>query len=74
MPDGDAIRLVREVRNGQLGRNPFVPIILTVWDSDGISIDEAVNSGVDLILAKPLRRHSYSRASTRWSLNESRSW
>ena len=50
MPDGDAIELVREVRNGQLGRNPFVPIILTVWDSDGLSIDEAVNSGVDLIL------------------------
>ncbi len=54
MPDGDSIELVREVRNGQLGRNPFVPIILTVWDSDGILIDEAVNSGVDLILAKPL--------------------
>lgn len=54
MPDGDAIELVREIRNGQLGRNPFVPIILTVWESDGISIDEAVNSGVDLILAKPL--------------------
>ena len=54
MPDGDSIALVREIRNGQLGRNPFVPIILTVWDSDGISIDEAVNSGVDLILAKPL--------------------
>lgn len=54
MPDGDAIEFVREIRNGRLGRNPFVPIILTVWDSDGISIDEAVNSGVDLILAKPL--------------------
>lgn len=54
MPDGDTISLVRDIRNGAIGRNPFLPIILMTWESDRGRVGRAVNSGVDLILVKPV--------------------
>ncbi|MGH6913623.1 MAG: response regulator, partial [Geminicoccales bacterium] len=54
LPDGDAIGLVKDIRRGKLGRNPFLPIILLTWASAPHVVRRAVNSGVDLILVKPL--------------------
>lgn len=54
LPDGNASGLVRDVRRGRLGRNPFLPIILLTWASEPKAVQCAVNSGVDLILVKPL--------------------
>ena len=54
MPDGDAIALVTEMRNGHLGRNPFPPVIFTTWDAGSDVVRSAVDSGADLILAKPV--------------------
>jgi CheY-like chemotaxis protein len=54
LADGDAIALVREIRNGKTARNPFLPIILLTWTTDPEVVQRAVSSGVDLILAKPL--------------------
>lgn len=53
-PDGDAIGLVRELRAGKVGKNPFLPVILATWASNPEVIGRAAESGVDLILAKPL--------------------
>jgi CheY-like chemotaxis protein len=53
-PDGNAIELVRQIRGGKLGKNPFLPIIAATWDADPGKIARAAHSGVDLILAKPL--------------------
>jgi DNA-binding response OmpR family regulator len=54
LADGDAIALVREIRRGKAGRNPFLPIILLIWTTDPEVVQRAVGSGVDLILIKPL--------------------
>lgn len=54
LPDGNAIGLVKDVRRGGMGRNPFLPIILLTWASEPKAVQRAVNSGVDLILVKPL--------------------
>jgi len=53
-PDGDAVETVTDIRSGKIGKNPFMPIIFATWDSDPVAINRAVQSGVDLILAKPL--------------------
>jgi DNA-binding response OmpR family regulator len=61
-PDGDAIGLVRDIRAGKLGRNPFLPIIMATWDADPGKIGRAAHAGVDAILAKPLApAHLFSR-------------
>jgi DNA-binding response OmpR family regulator len=54
LPDGNALGLVRDIRRGRLGRNPFLPIILMTWTSEPLVVQRAVNSGIDLILVKPV--------------------
>ena len=54
LPDGNALGLVRDIRQGKLGRNPFLPIILLTWASEPKVVQRAVNSGIDLILVKPV--------------------
>ena len=54
MVDGDAIALVSDIRNGKVGRNPFLPIILMSWDSERSLIRRVVDSGADMLLAKPI--------------------
>jgi DNA-binding response OmpR family regulator len=54
LPDGNALGLVRDIRQGRLGRNPFLPIILLTWASEPRVVQRAVNSGIDLILVKPI--------------------
>jgi hypothetical protein len=54
LPDGDAVALVRDIRRGKVGRNPFVSVIFVTRESESEVIRRAVNSGVDLILIKPL--------------------
>lgn len=53
LPDGDGVSLVRDIRHGKIGRNPFLPVIFVTWEADTDIIRRAVSSGVDLILLKP---------------------
>jgi len=53
LPDGDLFALVERIRTGDLGANPFVPVILMTWNADGVAIKNAVDCGVDFILAAP---------------------
>lgn len=54
LPEGDACQAVREIRHGRLGSNPFLPAMLTTWDSEGGLVRRAVDSGADDLLVKPL--------------------
>lgn len=54
LSDGDAVSLVGDIRRGKIGRNPFVSVIFVTRESDTEVIRRAVDSGVDLILIKPL--------------------
>ena len=54
MPDGDATALVRDIRSGKVGRNPFIAIIVTSWQSDRYLVRRVIDSGADTLLVKPL--------------------
>ncbi len=54
MPDGDATELVRDIRSGKVGGNPFIAIIITSWRSDRYLVRRIIDSGADTLLVKPL--------------------
>ena len=54
MPDGDASQLIGDIRQGNLGVNPFIPIIAVTWDANMDRVNAAVNAGVDDLLAAPI--------------------
>ncbi len=54
LPGGDPIDLVRRIRFGELGDNPFVPIMMTSVRREGQVILAALLAGVDDVLAKPV--------------------
>ena len=51
MPDGSTGEFVPDVRNGNLCINPFIPIIAVTWDANMDVVKEAVDAGVDDLLA-----------------------
>ena len=53
LPEGDAIKLISDVRLGKVGRNPFVPIITTTWDPIEIRFVKSLIV-VPMTLVKPL--------------------
>lgn len=53
LPGGDIFAMIEAIRAGDIGVNPFVPIIFMTWNADGDMIKNAVNSGADYILAAP---------------------
>lgn len=53
-PGGDACELVRNVRFNRGGNNPFISIVLTVWQTKIDDIEKLVNTGADHIILKPL--------------------
>ncbi len=62
LPGGDTCKMIQEIRTNLLGPNPFVPIIMTSWDTDPKTIKRVIESGVDGLLLKPmsvsaLKRH-----------------
>lgn len=54
MPGGDAIALTSELRHGQLGVNPYLPVILTVWEPPQSLVRRIIDAGADDLLVKPL--------------------
>lgn len=54
MPGGDIFDLVSRMRRGELGDNPFVPVIMLTWDANADLIRRAAGCGVDDILAAPI--------------------
>lgn len=53
MTDGDAVALVRQIRLGRIGRNPFVPVIMTSWHSEGEFVRRVADGGIDVLMTKP---------------------
>jgi len=53
LPGGDAVDLIRRVRFGELGDNPFLPMLLTTGAVQPALIDAALAAGVDDVLVKP---------------------
>lgn len=53
MPGGDACAFVRDLREGRLGRNPFLATIVTAWRPTQAMARGVADSGSDDLLVKP---------------------
>jgi DNA-binding response OmpR family regulator len=51
--DADVFGLVRAVRRGELGNNPFAVILLTTWSRDTGHIRRAIECGADDVIVRP---------------------
>lgn len=65
LPGGDSIELARSVRFGEVGKNPFLPMILTTWRLDIEAINAALEAGADDIVGHPLSAAVISRRARR---------
>ena len=45
--------LIRDIRHGRIGKNPFIPVIATIWTPDQNQVRDLINSGPDVVLVKP---------------------
>ncbi|MEQ9172599.1 MAG: response regulator [Rhodospirillales bacterium] len=55
LPDGNFAAVTQKIRQGKIGHNPFVPIILVVVeDEDPKAIKAALDMGVDDVVSKPV--------------------
>ena len=50
---GDVCSTVNELRHNEIGRNPFVPVIVTTWEPSHDLIHRLANCGADAVLVKP---------------------
>ncbi|HXJ01709.1 MAG TPA: hypothetical protein VNH44_10830 [Micropepsaceae bacterium] len=46
--------LVQAIRQGRLGHNPFIVVVVTTWRRDGSIIGQVLNSGADDLVARPV--------------------
>ena len=53
MSHGDPVELVRQTRLFRIGRNPFVPVIMTSWNSEGAFVQRVADGGIDVLMMKP---------------------
>ena len=52
--EAETCALVQSVRQGTLGENPFVVVIMTTWRRDGTIVGQVLNSGADDLVARPV--------------------
>lgn len=60
MPGGDAIAATQAIRHGEIGSNPFVPIILATWEAEHSIVRRIIDAGADDLLVKPLSTQAIS--------------
>lgn len=51
--DADVFNVVRAVRRGDIGNNPFVVMLLTTWSRDTSHIRRAIECGADDVIVRP---------------------
>jgi DNA-binding response OmpR family regulator len=54
MDSGAADGMIQDIRHGRLGDNPFVPVIVTIWEPTQDVVQRVASSGTDDIMVKPL--------------------
>lgn len=51
--EAEVFRLVRAIRAGEVGSNPFLAILLTCWARDGSVLKQAIGCGADDVIIRP---------------------
>lgn len=54
MKGGGVVEMIQDVRYGQIGKNPFVPFIVTMWEPTEALVHQVANSGCDDLIVKPI--------------------
>ncbi len=52
--EGNLQNIVRQMRHQEIGKNPFINIILTLWDTSREHVYEGIQAGADDILSRPM--------------------
>lgn len=53
--EGSSIfRAIKQIREGTIGKNPFIVIVMTSWKQDKETVRQAIDAGVDDFLVQPL--------------------
>jgi DNA-binding response OmpR family regulator len=52
--ESETCGLIQAIRQGRLGDNPFVVVVVTTWRRDGSIIGQVLNSGADDLVARPV--------------------
>ncbi len=55
---GDVSTLVRDIRHNNLGKNPFVPVIVTTWRNTKERVRELIDIGAEGLLIKPISNNA----------------
>lgn len=51
--EAELCTMIQAVRQGKIGDNPFIVIVVTTWRRDGDLVVQVLNSGADDLLARP---------------------
>lgn len=51
---GDTTGLVKKIRQHSVGKNPFVNVIVTLWDTSIEQVQAIIDSGTDDLLVRPM--------------------
>ena len=69
-PEDAALDFARRIRHSEVGRNPFVVVLVSTWSPEGHLVRAALNAGADDLLCRPystaglgerLRTHVHAR-------------
>jgi DNA-binding response OmpR family regulator len=52
--EGEVCQFAQSIRQGEVGNNPFIVIIVTTWRRDGTVVGKVINSGADDLVARPI--------------------
>jgi DNA-binding response OmpR family regulator len=52
--EGNLQNIIRQMRHQEVGKNPFINIILTLWDTSREHVYEGIQAGADDILSRPM--------------------
>jgi DNA-binding response OmpR family regulator len=52
--EAECCRLIQSVRQGKLGEDPFIVLMVTTWRRDGTVVAQLLNSGADDVVARPI--------------------
>jgi DNA-binding response OmpR family regulator len=49
-------QVIREIRNHKMGLDPFINVILFLWNSESNMVGEIINAGADDLITRPMSR------------------
>ena len=62
LPDNATASLFADIRHGDLGSDPFIPMIATIWEPEVALVKNIVGAGADHILTLPTSRGKIRKA------------